>query len=65
MPSTKHKYVPIYRRRRMGVTDYRARKKIITSSVPLLAVRVSSKNVSAQFIKPEGGGRPGALLRAL
>jgi large subunit ribosomal protein L18 len=56
MPGTKHKYVPIYRRRRMGVTDYRARKKIITSSVPLLAVRVSSKNVSAQFIKPKAQG---------
>jgi len=56
MTSTKHKYVPIYRRRRMGATDYRARKKIITSSVPLLAVRVSSKNVSAQFIKPRAEG---------
>lgn len=56
MPSTKQKYVPIYRRRRMGATDYRARKKIITSSVPLLAVRVSSKNVSAQFIRPKAEG---------
>ena len=50
----KHNYVPIYRRRRMGVTDYRARKKIITSAVPL-AVRILSKNVSAQFIKPKVG----------
>jgi len=56
MPSTKQKYVPIYRRRRMGATDYRARKKIITSSVPLLAVRISSKNVSAQFISPKAEG---------
>ncbi len=56
MTSTKQKYVPIYRRRRAGITDYRARKKIITSSVPLLAVRVSSKNVSAQFIKPKAEG---------
>ncbi len=56
MAGTKQKHVPIYRRRRMGVTDYRARKKIITSSVPLLAVRVSSKNVSAQFIKPRAVG---------
>lgn len=56
MTSTKQKYVPIYRRRREGVTDYRARKKIITSSVPLLAVRVSSKNVSAQFIRPKAVG---------
>jgi len=56
MTSTKHKYVPIYRRRRMGATDYRARKKMITSSVPLLAVRISSKNVSAQFISPKTKG---------
>ncbi len=56
MTSTKHDYVPVYRRRRMGATDYRARKKIITSSVPLLAVRVSSKNVTAQFIKPRAEG---------
>jgi len=40
----------------MGATDYRARKKVVTSSVPLLAVRVSSKNVSAQFIKPKAVG---------
>lgn len=56
MAGEKHKYVSIYRRRRMGVTDYRARKKIITSSVPLLAVRVSTRNVSAQFIKPRAHG---------
>ncbi len=56
MAGTKHAYVPIYRRRRMGATDYRARKKMITSSVPLLAVRVSSKNVSVQFIKPATEG---------
>ena len=40
----------------MGSTDYRARKKIITSSVPLLAVRISSKNVSVQFIRPKTVG---------
>jgi large subunit ribosomal protein L18 len=56
MTSTKQKYVPVYRRRREGVTDYRARKKIITSSVPLLAVRVSTKNVTVQFIKPKAAG---------
>jgi large subunit ribosomal protein L18 len=56
LSTTKHSYVAIYRRRRMGVTDYRARKKIITSSVPLLAVRISSKNVSAQFIRPKAEG---------
>jgi large subunit ribosomal protein L18 len=52
----KQNYVSVFRRRRMGATDYRARKKMITSSVPLLAVRVSSKNVSAQFIKPKAEG---------
>jgi len=56
MPSNKNSYVPIYRRRRMGATDYRARKKMITSSVPLLAVRISSKNVTAQFIRPKTEG---------
>jgi large subunit ribosomal protein L18 len=56
MPSSKKDYVPVFRRRRTGATDYRARKKMITSSVPLLAVRVSSKNVSAQFIRPEREG---------
>jgi large subunit ribosomal protein L18 len=57
MPSgNKHDHVPIYRRRRMGATDYRARKKIITSAVPLLAVRVSSKNVSVQFVRPKAEG---------
>lgn len=55
MVSTK-KYVAIYRRRRMGATDYHARRKIITSTSPLLAVRVSSKNVSAQFIEPKTEG---------
>lgn len=54
--ATKHNYVPVFRRRRMGATDYKARRKIITSSVPLLAVRVSSKNVTAQFIKPKVEG---------
>ncbi|MDG6914723.1 MAG: 50S ribosomal protein L18 [Nitrososphaerota archaeon] len=56
MAGTSKRYVPVYRRRRMGVTDYRVRKKIVTSSVPLLAVRVSSKNVSAQFIRPKAQG---------
>jgi large subunit ribosomal protein L18 len=56
MPSSKKDYVPVFRRRRTGATDYRARKKMITSSAPLLAVRVSSKNVSAQFIRPKTEG---------
>jgi large subunit ribosomal protein L18 len=45
-------YVPMNRRRRSGATDYRARFKAISSRGILLAVRVSGKNVSAQFIKP-------------
>jgi large subunit ribosomal protein L18 len=45
-------HVPLLRRRREGVTDYRARKRAITSREPLLVVRISNKNVSAQFVKP-------------
>ncbi len=45
-------HVPLLRRRREGVTDYRARKKAITSQKPLLVVRISNKNVSCQFVKP-------------
>lgn len=46
------KYVPMYRRRRSGATDYKARKKAISSMGVLLAVRVSDRNVSSQFIRP-------------
>ncbi|MDG6947410.1 MAG: 50S ribosomal protein L18 [Nitrososphaerota archaeon] len=42
----------LLRRRRQGVTDYRARKRAITSQKPLLVVRISNKNVTAQFVKP-------------
>ena len=45
-------HVSLLRRRREGVTDYRARKRAIMSQRPLLVVRVSNKNVSCQFIKP-------------
>jgi large subunit ribosomal protein L18 len=45
-------HVPLLRRRREGVTDYRARRRAITSQRPLLVVRVSNKNVIAQFVKP-------------
>lgn len=48
----KHSHVPLLRRRREGLTDYRARKKAISSLRPLLVIRVSNKNVSAQFVKP-------------
>jgi large subunit ribosomal protein L18 len=45
-------YVPMYRRRRSGATNYNSRKKAISSRGTLLAVRISGKNVSAQFLKP-------------
>jgi large subunit ribosomal protein L18 len=49
-------YVPLLRRRREGVTDYRSRKRAITSRSTLLVVRVSNKNVTSQFITPKVGG---------
>ncbi|HUH82837.1 MAG TPA: 50S ribosomal protein L18 [Nitrososphaerales archaeon] len=49
-------HVPLLRRRREGVTDYRARKRAITSQMPLLVVRVSNKNVTSQFVKPSVKG---------
>ncbi len=45
-------HVPLLRRRREGVTDYRARRRAITSQRPLLVIRISNKNVSSQFVKP-------------
>jgi large subunit ribosomal protein L18 len=45
-------YVPMYRRRRSGATDYKARRGAIVSRSTLLAVRVSGKNVTAQFLRP-------------
>ena len=45
-------HVPLLRRRREGLTDYRARKRAIISQVPLLVVRITNKNVSSQFVKP-------------
>lgn len=45
-------YVPMYRRRRAGMTDYKARRKAISSRGTLLAVRISGKNVTAQFLQP-------------
>jgi len=49
-------HVPLLRRRREGVTDYRARRRAITSGKPLLVVRISNKNVSSQFVKPTAKG---------
>jgi large subunit ribosomal protein L18 len=45
-------YIPMYRRRRSGATDYKARRRAILSRGTLLAVRISGKNVSAQFLRP-------------
>ena len=45
-------YVPMYRRRRSGATNYNSRRKAISSRGTLLAVRISGKNVMAQFVKP-------------
>ncbi len=45
-------HVPLLRRRREGVTDYRARKRAITSRKALLVIRISNKNVFCQFVKP-------------
>jgi large subunit ribosomal protein L18 len=49
-------YVPLLRRRREGVTDYRSRKRAVTSRKPLLVVRFSNKNVSSQFVRPTVNG---------
>jgi len=49
-------HIPVPRRRREGVTDFRARKRAIISQSPLLVVRISGKNVSSQFVKPKVNG---------
>ena len=52
----KQTYVPLLRRRREGVTDYRSRRRAITSHFVLLVVRVTNKNASAQFVRPKVKG---------
>jgi large subunit ribosomal protein L18 len=49
-------HVPLLRRRREGVTDYRARKRAITSQSVLLVVRISDKNAAVQFVKAKFTG---------
>jgi len=49
-------YVPLLRRRREGVTDYRSRRRAITAHKVLLVVRISNKNVSSQFVVPKVSG---------
>ncbi len=40
----------------MGLTDYRGRKRAVSSHRILLVVRYSGKNVSSQFVKPQVKG---------
>lgn len=47
------KYIPLFRRKRDGLTDYRVRKKAVLSREILAVIRKSTKNVSVQFVKPE------------
>lgn len=50
------RHFQVYRRRREGVTDFRSRKKAVSSHSPLLVVRISNKNVSSQFVVPKVKG---------
>ena len=45
-----------FRRRREGVTDYRARLRLLKSGKPRLVIRRSLKNISAQVIAYSGAG---------
>lgn len=49
-------YVPLLRRRRAGATDYKARKRAVVSQQTLLVLRLTSKNASAQFVRPKVEG---------
>lgn len=44
------------KRRRLGVTDYRLRTRLLRSGLPRLAVRISNKHVCAQVLIAELGG---------
>jgi large subunit ribosomal protein L18 len=50
------KYIPVFRRRREGKTDYGKRAKALVGRLPLLSVRTSNRYVLAQLIKPTLGG---------
>jgi large subunit ribosomal protein L18 len=54
--ATGPRYHVAFRRRRQGRTDYRMRKKLITSGLPRAVVRCTSKNTIVQFVnfKPQG-----------
>jgi large subunit ribosomal protein L18 len=47
--------VPL-KRRRMGVTNYRKRRKLIMSKLPRLVVRKTNKHIIAQIVvaRPQG-----------
>ena len=53
---TKVEYVHIFRRRRIGKTDYRKRRGLIVGKQPLLAVRVSNKYVYCQILRTTASG---------
>lgn len=44
------------RRRRLGLTDYRKRLKLVKSGLPRLVVRKTNRHVIIQVIKPKLGG---------
>ena len=54
--ATGPRYHVQFRRRRQGRTDYRMRKRLVSSGLPRAVVRCTSKNTIIQFIsfKPEG-----------
>lgn len=45
-------YNVAYRRRREGKTNYKLRKRLISSGVPRIAARKSQKHITAQLIQP-------------
>ena len=47
---TKHKYIPLLRRKRSGKTDYRARKAILLGRKPYLVPRITGRNTSVQVL---------------
>jgi large subunit ribosomal protein L18 len=52
----KQNYIQIFRRRRVGKTDYRKRRGIIQGQKPFLSVRVSNRYISGQIMRPAPEG---------
>lgn len=46
-------YIPIFRRRRTGKTDYSKRKSMLISKSIILCIRISNKHSTFQFIEPK------------